>query len=116
MDAVDFIVNFRRMCSVDISCDNCLLRNSVYCNDKISKPISRENAESAVEIVEKWAKENSTKTKQSEFLKQFPNAKMICGVLNVCPFSIGLIDECEADGNVLCYDCRKNFWLSEIKD
>lgn len=111
MDALEFLKNASRMCKLQPNCDDCPL-GGVYC--VFSTSIPDENYQLAINIIEQWSKEHPLKTRQSVLLKQFPNAKMTCGVLNVCPFSVGLVDKCEADGNVLCFDCRKNFWLSEI--
>ena len=53
------------------------------------------------------------KTRQSEFLKIFPKAKMCDGVIFACP--INLTD------NVGCYHysdcqlCKRDFWLAEVE-
>ena len=72
---------------------------------------------------ERWAKRireargetpgEKKKTRQSEFLKIFPKAKMCDGVIFACP--INLTD------NVGCYHysdcqlCKRDFWLAEVE-
>ena len=78
--------------------------------------------EETVKIIEKWAKEHPIKTRQSEFLKMFPNAQIFEGVLKIEPCE--LIDsklnseECHSYdefGLSGCYECRKNYWAEEIE-
>lgn len=74
-----------------------------------------------VEIVEQWAKEHPVKTRQSEFLKMFPEASMLNDeYLNICPAQIS--SECRDKETGGCYDpemdcckCKRDFWLKEIK-
>ena len=69
-----------------------------------------------VEMVEQWAKEHPVKTRQSEFLKIFPNAELNeDGVLLIAPCDIyqkEKINGCYDNG---CSQCFRNFWLKEIK-
>lgn len=75
-----------------------------------------------VDLVEKWAKENPAKTRQSEFLKMFPNASVIAnGTLGICPKSLDKDRNCFYSTNygnrkiVDCFGCRNQFWLEEIE-
>lgn len=52
------------------------------------------------------------KTRQSEFLKMFPKAKVCNGVIDLCPDIIANTDICEYEN---CDSCRKNFWLAEVE-
>ena len=69
-----------------------------------------------VEMVEQWAKEHPVKTRQSEFLKIFPNA-------NLDDYGIPLIAPCDVYDEERksgcwengCDKCRHNFWLKEIE-
>ena len=78
------------------------------------------NAEECVAAVEKWAKEHPVRTRQSEFLKQWPDAKLYEGVLGICPNLLMCRGETtggQCTKNVrFCPDCRRDFWLAEIKD
>lgn len=50
------------------------------------------------------------KTRQSEFLKMFPNAQMDDGVVAACPSRVDKNFNC----CLPCDDCRKDFWLAEV--
>nr|DAF41047.1 MAG TPA: Paired amphipathic helix protein [Caudoviricetes sp.] len=68
-----------------------------------------------VDELEKWAKEHPVKTRQSEFLKMFPNAiVMTGGALCVRP--------CDVDNTIKnlckttnCGVCRLDYWLQEVE-
>lgn len=118
MDAVEYVKQRERMCGYYGSCDKCLANKVIGCATiaKISQ---------MVPIVEQWAKEHPVKTRQSEFLKMYPNAqKSSDGVLNICPEKIehekyksaALYKACiYSDTGKLCTDCRRDFWLKEIE-
>ena len=75
-----------------------------------------------VETVEQWAKEHPIKTRQSEFLKKWPDAEISGdGLPSIapCQLCVGLIHgkfqkDCENRG--ACTDCRRDFWLAEISE
>ena len=76
MDAVKFVDAYIRMCSQGLDCEDCPLYQSDeidFCT-AVPQKRSREGAEKVVQIVEQWAKEHPVKTRQSEFLKLFPDA------------------------------------------
>lgn len=79
------------------------------------------NPEKAVEIVEKWAAEHPAKTRQSEFLKMFPNAKLYDGekLLAYYPCDMDVRrsfkDEKCAAFKGDCYMCRKEYWNEEMR-
>ena len=75
-----------------------------------------------VEMVEQWAKEHPVKTRQSEFLKQYPEAEIgDDGLPGVDPCqlykeiaNVEIYDGyCNKYG---CTDCRRDFWLAEISE
>lgn len=57
------------------------------------------------------------KTRQSEFLKMFPNARLIDGVLDIMPCKIVGREFQEQNCNTYCYceTCRKEYWLKEVE-
>ena len=70
-----------------------------------------------IEIVDKWSKEHPAKTRQSEFLKMFPEASLRDGkIIDICPLLLDRKykkgDECSASS---CLECMKDFWLKEIE-
>lgn len=70
---------------------------------------------SLVSQVEQWAAEHPAKTRQSEFLKHYPNAKIFLGCLNACPMDV--FDDTEFNCNHQpCYKCKKAFWLAEVEE
>ena len=114
MDAVEYVKQRERMCDYYSDCDKCPAKEVIGCANitKISQ---------MVPIVEKWAKEHSVKTRQSEFLKQWPDAEIGGdGLPSVAPCQLykdmGAKDEngacCKKCG---CAECRHDFWLKEIE-
>lgn len=127
MDAVEFLKEKDRMCRAI-----CIVGGFVGRGDKCEIERQRERGqtcggyminhpEEAVEIVERWAKEHPRKTRQSEFLKMFPNALIFKEILTINPCAIDSsrfgIEECHAydDNNAGCFACRKKYWLEEVK-
>ena len=52
------------------------------------------------------------KTRQSEFLKLFPKARMYNDVLDICPDRVSGENICEYDER--CGECKKDFWMAEV--
>ena len=114
MDAVEFLKAFGRLCNNYLCGDNCPLIDS--CDDESDDGYVRK-----VQIVEKWAKEHLAKTRQSEFLKQWPDAEVgDDGYPSVAPCQLYKdIEEKDENGicckNCGCDKCRRDFWLKEIE-
>jgi hypothetical protein len=109
MDAVEFYKAFKRMCN-KTDCKDCLL-------DQKCRPSANVEPEEVVELVEEWAKEHTAKTRQSEFLRMFPNATIneSDGILCITPCSIeGKSIGCTKGKS--CGDCRSKYWLTEVTD
>lgn len=75
-----------------------------------------------VEAIKAWGEKNLAKTRQSEFLKTFPNVCLDTGgSIDICPGT--LVSEYRTCDNkcihcgdaVSCLECRKDFWESEIE-
>lgn len=116
MDALKFIKQAKRMCHSYDACKNCPAHTGGYedCHIDTSLDI---NAEIAVDIVGKWAKEHPEKTRQSEFLKLLPkNAtmKMENDVLDVCPGLFVRKDWMHDCRNIDCRDCKAKFWREDM--
>lgn len=112
MDAVKFLKEFNRMCKTRDDCVGCPLEHHEYCKDK---PLNHTDATfvSAVEVVQKWSEETPIKTRQSEFLKLFPNARVdIDHILIQCPQTFDTRIVCHIPN---CYTCRQKYWTEEIK-
>lgn len=112
MDAVEYVKALRRLCRSKIKCSECQLLNKEEscCITDIG-----EYAEKAVQIVEQWAKDNPIKTRQSEFLRMFPNADFCQGVIDISPCSIEKeMKKCCGDRE--CDKCKRTYWLTEVTD
>lgn len=124
MDALEYEKVRIRMCRTMVlekgGCEACPLYNvlkrkcgfaaSIISNSDI------DTIKNNVDRVIKWAKEHSVKTRQSEFLKMFPNAVIDedDGILGIRP--------CDIDESIGCTDgkgcdgCRRRYWLTEATD
>ena len=116
MDAVKYLKERERMCNsysnmYSNMCDGCGFGKAPKCNRT-----EGDNPEKAVEIVEKWSAEHPIKTRQSEFLKMFPNADIQNDVIRICPKKLDqnsvTSEECSRSG---CFECRKKYWLEEVE-
>lgn len=122
MDAVKFLKERARMCEAnqtgEMTCENCAAYKGVSQCYKLGEP---KDPEKMVAIVEQWAAAHPAKTRQSEFLKQWPEASIDdLGVLKVCPSPISTSHRnahggCTYSGGN-CSDCRRKFWLAEVED
>ena len=114
MDAVEYLKALGRLCNNYLCGDNCPLIDS--CDDESDDGYVRK-----VQIVEQWAKEHPVKTRQSEFLKQWPDAEIgDDGYPSVAPCQLYKdMEEKNEDGvcckNCGCAECRRDFWLKEIE-
>ena len=73
--------------------------------------------EKYVKNVEEWGKNNQIKTRQTEFLKIFPNAPIRCdGYVNIAPciFDVDVYKKCEKKMSE-CNKCLKEFWGKEVE-
>lgn len=67
MDAVEFLKTGNKMCHSYKDCVGCPMYDIDDCC------MLSVNLKQMINIVEQWAKEHPVKTRQSEFLKQYPN-------------------------------------------
>ncbi len=107
MNAVEYLRTLRRMCKSVGSCLECPLgvRGCMGTRDR--------SAEETIEIVESWAEEHPIRTRQTEFLKRFPNAKLFGGVLYICPKNINVMADVRCGSD--CDKCKSSYWLQEVK-
>ena len=106
MDAVEFIKQVRRM--------------GKQKGEAICFKLEEKDTE-IVEKVEKWAKEHPVKTRQSEFLKMWPDTEISDdGLPSIapCQLDVRLIhgkSQKDCEGRGVCNKCRRDFWLKEIE-
>lgn len=120
MDAVKFIKQINRLCEAQEDCKDCPLIGHA-CDVNTATIMSCYNIESVqkmVQIVEQWAKDHPVKTRQSEFLKMFPNAPIDKGngVLFVDPCTVDSTQKGNKYCSISCTTCRKDYWLTEVTD
>lgn len=78
---------------------------------------SVKNIEETISKVEQWAKDHQVKTRQSEFLKMFPDAKIgKDGALIIYPCAIEKRLSGKKCGGIFCDDCRREYWLAEVTE
>ena len=117
MDAVEFIKTVNRLCK-NRRCKGCPFYKEGTCTFGFGD-YSVEHIEETISKVEQWAKDHPVKTRQSELLKMFPDAKIDDdGILAFCPdaFSPKEIDDEHCHKYNKCEECRKDYWLTEVTD
>ena len=114
MDAVEYVKQRERMCNYYTNCNDCPANDYERCDSLNEIP-------NLVPIVEKWVKEHPVKTRQSEFLKQWPDAEIgDDGLLSIAPCQLNVeLLQCESQKDCedrgVCDKCRCDFWLKEIE-
>ena len=114
MDAVEYVKQRERMCDYYVNCGDCPAGNCEWCASLNEIP-------NMAPIVEKWAKAHPIKTRQSEFLKQWPDAEIgDDGYPSVAPCQLYKDMEEKDENGVCCKNCgcgicRRDFWLKEIE-
>lgn len=113
MDAVEFFKTVNRLCK-NRACEKCPIWEKGTCMAGVCD-YSVENIEKTISKVEQWAKDHPVKTRQSEFLKMFPNAEFCQDIINILPCSIEK-EMCKCCDDRECEECRKDYWLTEVTD
>lgn len=125
MDVLEYEKARIRMCRTMIlkegGCEACPLFNGLKRRCGFAASIAENMDENAIrkniDIVIKWAKDNPVKTRQSEFLKLFPNAPKSGRVLDICPQNLNIDymppKRCE---NISCGACKTDYWNEEVTD
>lgn len=107
MDAVKFIKAIKQMLSAGAGDSTVQKYISAY---------KKNDCEGMVKAAEQWAAKHPAKTRQSEFLKHYPGARItIDGFLHACPMEV-FSDTGINCGAQTCHVCRKAFWLAEVED
>ena len=112
MDAVKFIKAIKQMLSAGAGDSTVQEYISAY---------KKNDCEGMVKAAEQWAAEHPVKTRQSEFLKQWPEADVDeNGVLQTCPALISASHRDQTGGCATlsnkCENCRKAFWSAEVTE
>ena len=122
MDAVKFLKERKRICATHsvCKCKECPLNTKRNGMDKACEILLEENPEKYVEIVEKWSAEHPKKTRQSEFLKMFPNACILYiddnKVIDILSCAIDKdFRTSNCNNKITCSECKKEYWLAEVE-
>ena len=120
MDAVEFLKAKIRMCSNMDACTSCgLYKEHTVCETRCFT-----HPDEAVAAVEKWAAEHPVKTRQSEFLKNYPYAYKL-DTIQICPsmvdydlFECGIYNcrSAKFENTEVCHECMRNYWLKEMEE
>ena len=113
MEAVEFFKTINRLCK-NQGCNICPVAKEGYCMVGFDDD-SIKSIEETVSKVEQWAKDHPVKTRQSEFLKKFQDAKIgKDGVLIIYPCAVEKRLSRTKCGGMFCDDCRREYWLEEV--
>ena len=64
----------------------------------------------------KWER-RPKKTRQDEFLERYPGARMLNGVIGICPKLVdGNCDRCRIYVKRPCMECHKDYWFQEVEE
>lgn len=117
MDIVEFFKTVNRLCK-NRTCGECPIWKNGTCMADFGDD-SVKSIEETISEVEQWAKDHPVKTRQSEFLKIFPRAKVRDGVISLCPqfYCITILgtDFTGCNPND-CAKCLREYWLAEVTD
>ena len=110
MDVVKFIEERKRMCAAYKNCMDCPAGDRADCVVAVNSNLG---ADEQLKIVEEWSDAHPSKTRQSVFLEQYPEAVVDArGSIDICPKV--LCDLQKSCGDTTCYDCRCEFWSQEV--
>lgn len=117
LDAKTFGQELRRMCRY--------YNGVCYVGDEDGEtvcPLNNRNCSSirsmddeVFDIVENWSKANPPKTRQSEFLERYPNARMTGSVVDIkpCLIDTGMTAQCLSMKN--CLNCGTKYWNEVVE-
>lgn len=108
------IYDVSRLCKAAGNCDKCVLGENNNGRDVPCESLIIVYPDDANEIIIGWCEDNPPKTRQSEFLKHYPNARMSDGVIDICPQSFDTTFICTDE--MVCTQCRKEYWSEEIEE
>lgn len=116
MDAVEFVKTVNMLCK-NLRCKECPVYKEGICTVGFDD-YSVESIEETVSKVEQWTKDHPVKTRQSEFLKMFPNAELVADVIWIKPCHVDtkLMTEKHVCYSMSCETCRRKYWLAEVTD
>lgn len=128
MKPQDFVKEFSRMCgnykhrNIDNGCVGFPMEENDCWQGAVLDVNRPENFAKAYDIVAKWSDEHPVKTRQSKFLKMFPNAYLET-ITRLLPCSLDRTLKpfrCAKYGYLSitcrCDRCRDDYWNEEVTD
>ena len=111
------IFDYVRMCKYfDDDCQECPVFYKQTETGLSCEGFIRNCPDKANEIILKWCKEHPAVTRQDEFLKMFPNAKIDnCGTSILCPQWVDKDFKCNLQ-TLCCDECCREYWLAEVDE
>lgn len=114
MDAAKYLKELNRMCTKSKTCSDCQIYKATGRNCGMAFS-NAEMLAGHVGIVEQWAKEHPVETRQSRFLKEFPNViRTAERVIEICPKYVDTGAKCAEQCR--CDECKREYWSEEIHD
>lgn len=128
MDVIEYEKGRRRMCRTNVlkkgSCEGCDAYSVLKgrCDFTVSAAEGEDEnvIKKNIAAVERWVKANPIKTRQSEFLKMFPNADMQrIHALFPCIMDQAIrptrcVKYESFNGSKKCDECRNDYWNEEV--
>lgn len=124
MDALEYEKARIRMCrTMTLGKDGCAacplydgLRHRCWLATSAMTNTDIDTIKTHIDRVIYWANEHPIKTRQSEFLRMFPNAKIgeDDGILCIKPCDIDKSIECPNGKG--CGDCYRKYWKEEVSE
>ena len=115
MDITKFMMAMGRICRNN-QCEDCML--NFFCQ-KIWYERTKEDVKKATKLVEEWVEleDHPAKTRQTEFLKKFPNAAVSHGTIDILPcwLDTTLAEDCDDGYPRECVECRNAYWSKEVE-
>lgn len=119
MDVVKFVKSVNRLCKNQSGCAKCPIWEKGMCMARFGD-YSVKSIEETISKVEQWAKDHPVKTRQSEFLKKFPDA-YLSAITRLLPCSLDRTLKplrCAKYGYLSttcrCNRCRDDYWNEEV--
>ena len=112
MDAMKFIEERKRLCTMHDNCQECEARRDD--DSCVFSATGDVTSADQIEFLEKWSAEHPRKTRQSVLLEQYPEAiRDREDILSVCPQYLDRNIKCGSGAD--CDDCRREFWMQEVE-
>lgn len=114
METRDFLSAMTRICSDNECTNDCPAR--FFCMNSYDGN-TKDDIEKVEKVVEEWLKYHPVKTRQTEFLKKFPNTVVGYGTINILPCWLDktLAQDCDGAHPRECVECKKAYWGKEVE-